>query len=164
MKWLLPVCAFALAGVAAAQTVDSARFYKLEFVFKEIESGKAVSSRSFSTMLPLQTPGRDTAAASVRANGKIPVSSGNNTNFIDLNVNINARDLREAQGDVSVSLDIDVSNLAQDASAAGAPGYRNNRWQGVVIVPARKPTMVFSSDDVYSKRQYQLELTATPIK
>jgi hypothetical protein len=32
-----------------------------------------------------------------------------------------------------------------------------------VIVPLKKPTVVFSSDDVASKRQMQLELTATPI-
>jgi hypothetical protein len=33
-----------------------------------------------------------------------------------------------------------------------------------VIVPVGKPTVIFSSDDVASKGQMQLELTASPIK
>jgi hypothetical protein len=32
-----------------------------------------------------------------------------------------------------------------------------------VIVPVKKPTVIFVSDDMSSKRQMQLELTATPI-
>jgi hypothetical protein len=32
-----------------------------------------------------------------------------------------------------------------------------------VIVPLKKPTVIFSSDDLTTKHQMQLELTATPI-
>jgi hypothetical protein len=43
------------------------------------------------------------------------------------------------------------------------PSIRSNSWSSVVIVPLKTPTLIFSSDDPASKRQMQLELTATPI-
>jgi hypothetical protein len=43
------------------------------------------------------------------------------------------------------------------------PTIRQNRWVSTVAVPLKKPTVIFSSDDLTSKRQMQLELTATPI-
>jgi hypothetical protein len=43
------------------------------------------------------------------------------------------------------------------------PVVRQNQWQAGVIVPLKKPTVVFSSDDLTTKRQMQVELTATPI-
>ena len=44
-----------------------------------------------------------------------------------------------------------------------APVIRQNRWSAPVIIAIRKPTTVFSSDDVSSKRKLQVELTATPL-
>jgi hypothetical protein len=44
------------------------------------------------------------------------------------------------------------------------PVTRQNQWRSAVVIPVKKPTVVFSSDDVSSKRQLQLELTATPVK
>ena len=44
-----------------------------------------------------------------------------------------------------------------------APMIRQNRWTSNVVVPLKKPTVIFSSDDLTTKHQMQLELTATPI-
>jgi hypothetical protein len=56
----------------------------------------------------------------------------------------------------------DISGVADPASTP--PVIRSTRWSADVIVPFRKATMLFSSDDAMSKRQLQMELTATPIK
>jgi len=71
-KTLLAVLALALAGTALAQTADQPRFYKLDFVVKEVEGGKTVNSRTFSSMLGVQLPGRETPAATIRAGGRVP--------------------------------------------------------------------------------------------
>ena len=55
------------------------------------------------------------------------------------------------------------SLVAQD-SPGTVPVTRQNKWAGTVFLPAKKPMVVFASDDMSSKRQLQLELTATPIK
>jgi hypothetical protein len=162
-KWLLPLLGFALAGTALAQS-EPARFYKLDFVVKEVEGGKVVNSRMFSTMLAVAVPGRD-LAASIRTGGKVPVTQGNSTQFqfYDVGVNIDARDLREAQGDVSLMIQADI-NLVTQEGGGPAPVTRQNRWAGTVLAAVKKPTVVFASDDFNSKRQLQLELTATPVK
>lgn len=160
--WLLPTLLLAFAGAALAQT-EPARFYKLDYVVKEVEGGKTVNSRAFSTMLAPQTPGRDTPSASIRAGGRVPVTSSGGTQFFDLGVNIDSRDLRDLQGDLSVSINADISTIGQENSAS-IPVVRQNRWSGAVMVTPKKPTVVFASDDITSKRQLQLELTVTPIK
>jgi hypothetical protein len=56
----------------------------------------------------------------------------------------------------------EVSSAAETTDAP-APVIRQVKWNSPVIVPLRKPTIIFSSDDPSSKRQMQLELTAIPI-
>jgi hypothetical protein len=160
--WLLPLLGIAFAGSALAQT-DLVKFYKLDFVVKEVEGGKAVNSRSFATMLAVQAPGREPSTATIRAGGRVPVTTGNNTSYFDLGVNIDSRELREAQGDVSIFITADVSTIAQESPGA-VPVTRQNKWAGTVLLPAKKATVVFASDDISSKRQLQLELTATPAR
>jgi len=151
-----------LAGAAFAQSADQPRFYKLDFQVKEVEGGKPVNTRAFSTMLAA-TQGSNREQATIRAGGRVPVTSGSGTSFFDLGVNIDARDLRESPADLSVQLSIDISTIAQE-NANAQPVVRQNKWSGVVLVAPKKPTVVFASDDITSKRQFQLEMTATPVK
>ena len=109
------------------------------------------------------TQGPDRGQATIRAGGRVPVTSSGGTSFFDLGVNIDANDLRESPADISVQLSIDVSTIAQE-NAGAQPVVRQNKWSGVVLVPTKKATVVFASDDITSKRQFQLEMTATPIK
>jgi hypothetical protein len=161
-KWFLPLISLALCSAAVAQSVES-KFYKLDFVVKEVEGGKAVNSRAFSTMLAVTMPGQNAPQATIRAGGRVPVTTNNSTSFYELGVNVDVKELRESQADISVYVTADVSTIAQD-NPATVPFVRQNKWQGGVIVPVKKPTVVFSSDDISSKRQLQLELTATPVK
>ena len=71
LKFLIPFVA--LAGAALAQSVDQPRFYKLDFQVKEVEGGKPVNSRAFSTMLRV-SQGADRGQATIRAGGRVPVS------------------------------------------------------------------------------------------
>ena len=41
---------------------------------------------------------------------------------------------------------------------------RQTKWGANVLAPLGKPTVIFSSDDLTTKGQTQLEVTATPIK
>jgi hypothetical protein len=157
MRWLLPVLALACSGTALAQTAEQ-KFYKMEFVVKEVEAGKTVNTRAFTTMLGVAPNSK----ATIRTGGRVAVPNPPGQNiFLDLGVNIDCSDLRETGSDLWLSVTADVSTLFPDSPQ---PMVRSNRWSGTVILPAKKPTVLFSSDDVASKRQIQLELTATPIK
>jgi hypothetical protein len=54
---------------------------------------------------------------------------------------------------------------AETGSSSGLPPVvRTYNWSSTAIVPLRKATQIFSSDDLGSKRKFQLEVTATPVK
>jgi len=169
----LPMLALAMAaGTGFAQTpeapksAESLKFYKLEFVVKEVEGGKVLNARSYSMTAAVDA--KD--SASIRAGSKIPVMmSSGGFNYIDVGVNIDCRAIREVQRDLALFVAAEVSSLPSEPAAPATigapttPTVRQNRWSSSIIVPVKKPTLIFSSDDLASKRQMQLELTATPV-
>ena len=171
----LPVLAFAMAigtGFAQNQEVPKTpgplKFYKLEFVLKEVEAGKVLNARSYSMTLAAGL--KD--SASIRAGSKVVVNTGSmqgqgSYQYIDVGVSIDCYVIREVQPDLSLFVKAEISSMpsapAVPATTTAPPNVRMNRWSSPIIVPLKKPTLIFSSDDLASKRQMQLELTATPI-
>jgi hypothetical protein len=79
-------------------------------------------------------------------------------------VNIDFRAIREVQRDLALSVSAEISSIPSESGEVKPnPIVRQNKWDSSVVVPLKKPTLIFSSDDVSSKRTMQLELTATPI-
>lgn len=171
----LPILALAIAGGAgfaqtpeAPKTAEPSRFYKLEFVVKEVEGGKVLNARSYSTQVAADA--RDGAA--IRAGTKMPIPmDGPNRQFTytDLGVNIDCRNIRDSPREISLFVSAQISSLPSESATPAQAGaqlaitVRQNSWSSLVVVPFSKPTVLFSSDDLTSKRQFQLELTATPI-
>ncbi len=158
-KWIIAASLLAAAGTCFAQPQDW-KFYKLEFVVKEVEGAKVLNSRAFSTVTQADTPGVNAMVGSIRTGSKVPSGGG----YIDIGVNIDARTLKELPGgDLSLFLNVDLSSVAAEGGMPDKPVIRQNRWSSSVVVPVKKPTVIFASDDATSKHQLQLELTATPI-
>ena len=84
--------------------------------------------------------------------------------YIDVGVNIDCRAAKEIQDQLALNVAAEISSVAADPSSSTLPLVRQTKWSSNVIVPVRKPTTIFSSDDPTTKRQTQLELTAIPIK
>lgn len=158
------------AGLAQApqKGAEAQKFYKLEFTLKEVEAGKVLNSRSYSVIAVDDLKAR---GVSIRAGTKVPVSSGGNYSFFDIGVNIDCQVTAEVEGRLSLSVNADISSVPATAESAGQAGggasgpptIRQNRWVSVVTIPLRKPTLVFASDDLVSKRQMQMDIMATPI-
>ena len=152
-----------------------AHFYHLEFVVQELGAdGKPTNSRSYTTVSTDQN-GHGT---SIRANSRIAVptasiSGGNesqalvNTQFqyINVGVNIDARNLREIGRQLSLELVADVSSMAGPNDAnLHQPVIRQNKWEASVLIPVGKATVVFTSDSLDSKGSMQVTMTATPLQ
>jgi hypothetical protein len=153
-----------IASLGFAQTEtkppeDPTTFYRLDFVVKELDGGKLVNSRAYSMSI---SNARNSQNASIRTGSRVPViaESGKST-YIEVGISFDCRAARQIGSELALYVSADISSVPEPAS--NPPLIRNNRWGGDVIVPLRKPTIVFSSDDAMSKRQMQLELTATPI-
>jgi hypothetical protein len=155
-----------LGGTCLAQTPQSAkeppRFYKLDFVVKELDGTRVVNSRSYSTT----ASDEEHSGCAIRTGSKVPVGppGASATTAVDVGVSIDCRSIKEVRNELSITVTADITSMAQDSTAAAAyPVIRQNRWSSTVVVPIKKPAVIFSSDDTTTKRQIQVELTATPI-
>jgi hypothetical protein len=154
-----------LAGACLAEDAPPpTTFYKLDFVVKEVEGAKVHNSRTYSVVVASARGLLD--SCSIRTGSKIPFSTGKDQyTYLDVGVSIDCRSVKEAPGGLTMRVDADVSSVAQESVAPAnlGPVVRQNKWASEVIVPLKRATVIFSSDDLTSKHQMQVELTATPI-
>jgi hypothetical protein len=163
------VIAALLAGSCLAQSEkakdEQQKFYHLDFVVKEVNCGKIINSRSYSTMISTGHSGDQ-----IRVGNKVPRQTGSPSNpyeYIDVGVSIDCRSARELDNQLALVVIAEVSNVALGQTAGTGllpPLLRQNKWSSDVILPLRKPTVIFSSDDPTSTHKMQVELTATPIR
>ncbi|HUS05863.1 MAG TPA: hypothetical protein VMZ52_06195 [Bryobacteraceae bacterium] len=165
VRFVTMVCFVAL--LPSVSLAQAAKFYQLEFVVKEVEEGKVVNSRSYS-MITSGDPNSG-RSSSMRTGNRVPVPSSPGStqfNYLDIGVNIDCAVLRDLDGELALNVVAEISSIASktDASATAPPVLRQTKWNSNVVLPIRKATVLFGSDDPGTKRKMQLELTATPVK
>ena len=139
------------------------KFFHLEFTVKEIDDGKAPNARSYSMMVSTDKGILNTG--SIRTGSRVPFeTTPTSFQFMEVGVNIDCRAVQEMEGQLALIVAAEVSSMASDAGSSSKPVLRQSKWNSSVMVPIRKATVLFSSDDVTGKRKLQLELTATPVK
>ena len=157
---------FGIACVGVFAQRPETKFFKLDFVIREVEGTKVLSSRAYDmTVSTDKEPGLP--SSSIRAGSKVAVASGaNQFNFVDLGVNIDCRagSIAGSADDLSLFVTAEVSSIAHDPATPNQPIIRQNKWASNAVVPLRKPTVIFSSDDLSNKTQLQVQLTATPLR
>ena len=139
------------------------KFYKFDFVIKEADGGKVLNSRAYSLLVSTSSTRNK---GEVRAGSKIPYKSSSTDSqyqIVDVGVNIDVLDIKEIQDHLSFYTVVEVSPLPSNPPDPLRPPIRQNRWTSTVVVSLKKPTVLFSSDNVDSKSQMQVEVTATPI-
>ena len=125
---------------------------------KEVEGVKVLNSRSYSL-----TASDGNVKNSIRAGSKVPVLSKTQPQLIDVGVNIDVLAIKETQNRLSFRLLAEISSIPGDSTPENIPLMRQNRWDSAVLVPFKKPTVVFSSDNLDAKSQLQIEVTAAAI-
>lgn len=153
--------------LANAQDKLQQHVYHLFFRLQELDGGgKIVNTRSFSTTLATGM-GHD---ASIRSGTRVPVRTKDDKDgpaytYIDVGVNIDARNALEEESSLNLVVNAEASSLIAPVSSSSAnPVIRQNRWSSSLGVPIGKPTIIFSSDNLEDKGKIQLEMTATPEK
>jgi hypothetical protein len=158
-----------MAGASLAQaeenkTAEPAKFFHLDFVVQELESGKVVNARHYATTISTGNGER----SDIRTGNKVPVATNDGSDttkyqytYIDVGVNLECRGAKEIGGDLALNVTAEISSAV---TTTRQPIIRQTKWSSDVIVPMAKPTIIFSSDDVATKGQMRLELTATPVK
>ena len=147
---------------------EQIKYFRLDFTVKELEGGKVVTSRTYSTSLSNQKNDN----VSIRTGDKVPIVTGKDqVSYQDVGVNIDCNLLKLVENGVALHVNSSISSVVTDvqskapgeSSGPGNPVIRNTSWGSTVLVPLKKAVTIFSSDGATTKRQTQLELTATPI-
>jgi hypothetical protein len=142
--------------------------YRLDFSVNEVEDDKKVNTRHYSMNLT----GGETNE--IKIGTRVPVPTGNpngalvNTQYqyMDVGTRIWAR-LRERGDDWELEVNSDVSNLdvpREKPNGMLAPIVREIKINGDTLLVVGKPIIIGSVDDPNSKRQFQLEVTATKLR
>ena len=165
MKMAHALIALFLAAPVLAQ---DPKFYRLDFVLKELDESKVLSQKAYFTFMSTDERQK---GASIRSGTKVPYqsTSGGSYNYVDVGVNIDCQRIQEVNGQlvVQVIADISIVPAASTPGESAVPGFpvvRQNRWNSMAVIAIAKATTLFSSDDLNTKRKLQLELTATPVK
>ncbi|HUE04086.1 MAG TPA: hypothetical protein VMR62_31340 [Bryobacteraceae bacterium] len=144
-------------GETAKPAAGTAKYFHLEFVVKELDGGKVTNARHYTTTIVTGDH-----RCTIRSGNKVPLQTGGTSGltYVEVGVNIDGSGAKEIDGNLALDISAEISNVA---AAANPPLIRQTKWNSNVLVPIGKPTVIASSDDVASKGQMQLELTATPI-
>jgi hypothetical protein len=150
--------------------VQPVRPYRLDFSFNEVADGKNINTRHYSMVI---TAGESNE---IKIGTRVPVESGTTNSgttrdtqfqYLDIGTNIWAQ-LREHGDELTLVVrsdvsNVDVSNLDTHVAdrAPGLPVIRQIKISGTTLLVAGKPIILGSMDDPTSKRQFQLEVTAT---
>jgi hypothetical protein len=143
--------------------------YRLDFSFNEVADGKNVNTRHYS----MDLTANDTNE--IKIGTRVPVATGTNSpslpgatqfQYLDIGTNIWAQ-LREHGDELMLTVRSDVSNLDTNSvagPAGGNPVIRQIKISGTTLLVTGKPIVIGSMDDPNSKRQFQLEVTATKLR
>jgi hypothetical protein len=152
--------------------------YRLDFSFNEVADEKIVNTRHYS----MDLTANDTNE--IKIGTRVPVASATNNpslqaatqfQYLDIGTNIWAQ-LREHGDELMLTVRSDVSNIdtnggagpfgveSHDSVNQNLPVIRQIKISGTTLLVTGKPIVIGSMDDPNSKRQFQLEVTATKLR
>src|SRR5271165_6422183 len=83
---------------------EPTKYFRLEFTVKELEGGKVVNSRNYTTSLSTQRV--DTGM--IRAGDKVPVQNGKEQfTYLDVGVNIDCNSLKQVDNQLALHISAD---------------------------------------------------------
>jgi hypothetical protein len=143
--------------------------YRLDFAVNELQDGNKVNSRHYSMDL---TTG---SADEIKIGTRVPVPTGphgtgvspTSFQYMDVGTTIWAL-LRESGDDWQLQVKSEISDIDKsprnDQGAELGPIVRQMKIEGSTLLVTGKPMVIGTLDDPNSRRQFQLEVTATRLR
>jgi hypothetical protein len=136
--------------------------YRLDFTINEVEDGKKINARQYS--LNVNTGDHN----NLKIGTRVPVEAKQGeVEYLDLGTEISA-DLRERDNGLALEVRAAMSSFAtpedQGNRSNNMPLLRQMLIHASTVIFPGRPTVVGTADDPNSKRQFQLEVTATELK
>jgi hypothetical protein len=142
----------------AAKPIEA---YRLDFSVNEMEDGKRINTRQYSMNLNANDGNE------VKIGTRVPVEAKQGEfQYLDVGTSIFGK-LSERRGQLELSVRAELSNFAIPEQGQGHdshPVLRQLKINASTLALLGKPMVVGSVDDPNSKRQFQLEVTATKLR
>jgi hypothetical protein len=136
--------------------------YHLDFSINEIEDGKKINSRQYSTNLATNEGNE------IKIGTRVPVESKEGEfQYLDVGTSLFAR-IGEMRGQTELTVRAETSSFAMPESSSEKrdlhPIIRQLKMGGTALLPLTKTVVIGSADDPNSKREFQLEVTVTKLR
>ncbi|MCI0408596.1 MAG: hypothetical protein L0191_08540 [Acidobacteria bacterium] len=147
---------------AQEEKQESWKFFKLDFVVRELEGGKTVNTRNYTMM----TKSGDWQQ--LRVGTRVPiVTEESKIQYTDVGLSVDCRIL-EGPGGSSLVTKADISSFAGSEGEKGAPSspplLRHVQMNTSAPITLGKPVVISGVDELNSNHRFQLEVTATELK
>lgn len=143
--------------------------YKMTLKVWELEDGKKINERSYVFPAVATQPLARPRTSAFKVGVRTPVTTsetdkGRAFQYLDVGINVECT-LEDIDGKLTVSLSLEMSNFAlpdqqEDPRRGGDPVIRQWKQNFRVQMPAGKPVLLTSLDDINSKKRTQIEVTA----
>jgi hypothetical protein len=153
-------------SVQSGQAQTPAHAYRLDYLLTETEDGKKIDSRKYSLNLGGGGQAGRSLVGRIQVGPRVPVGTkaDGTTQSLDVGTNLVAG-LTVRDGVLSLSTTCDLTSVApDDAKIDGRPILRTLTLMADAPLSEGKPMLVGTADDPNSKREFQLEVTATEMK
>lgn len=136
--------------------------YHLDFSINEIEDGKKINSRQYSTNLATNEGNE------IKIGTRVPVETKEGEfQYLDVGTSLFAR-IGEMRGQTELTVRAETSSFAMPESNSEKrdlhPIIRQLKMGGTALLPLSKTVVIGSADDPNSKREFQLEVTVTKLR
>lgn len=152
-------------GPAQETNADAAqeeRNFQLTFTARELdENGKVINTRRYDTMLSVGPRG---GSSNIRTGAKVPLPTSPTSSqftYMDVGANFDVNRPRIVKGNrLALLVTAEISSFDSPDSVEGKPRtIHQNRWTGDVEIPIGGRKVIFSADDLSSRKSMQIELS-----
>jgi len=149
----------------AEQVQKPVNAYRLDLSVNEMEDGKKINTRQYSINLSTNNDFKE-----IKIGTRVPVKAAAEKDtfqyqYLDVGTNIRAR-IKEQENGLLLDVSCEISRIAdpEQAKPGFGPIIRRMNINASTIGTVGKPVVIGSADDPDSKRQFQIEVTATKLK
>jgi hypothetical protein len=138
------------------------KFFRLDFVVRELEAGKTVNTRNYTMMT------RSGDWQQLRVGTRVPFEvEENKIQYTDVGLSVDCR-IVEAPGGSSLETKAEISSFAGSEGEKGAPSsaplLRHVQMNTSAPITPGKPVVISGVDELNSNHRFQLEVTVTVLK
>jgi hypothetical protein len=150
------------AKSVAKSTQRQATAYRFDFSIDELEDGKKLNTRKYSMNLSDYSGG---GGQDLKIGTRVPIRSDDGKfQYLDIGTSIRARLPPSTPATLDVTAEMTGFASPEEATKGDHPLLRQMRISGSTTLILNKPMIIGSVADPNSKREFELEVTATKLQ